>query len=1066
MTVLLRCLLLLGLYLPTMALAATTYSGSEGVRAKLLISNSVSACSNCHNGVTAPDFTSSYSAFSTYATDYHSGSKTAAVQEMIDRTSQTPGSGGFMPDGAASKISSVEMELLSDWYDNEAVDTDDPTVTTAADVTSPGKDFKLTSNSAKFTVHAGVDDSGIDATSYDFDYGTSQSADNTSNTQQVSGSGGDTSTIVISQQLTSLECGTLYYFRVSASNATYSNTDGSWQNATTVACNTSPVIQSTPLSPAGETEDMAITLVIVALDGENDTIAYALNNAPIGMTIDPISGVVSWTPTEGVTTSGTVTVTAKDDGVDGASGDSETFVVSVTAVNDEPEITSSAPTSATEGVPFTYQVDVTDPDDSGDQLIYSLSNEPTGMTIDVVGDGLISWTPANGVNSSGVVSITVEDGKEDGSVPQTQLMSLSIIAVNTAPSITSTAGTAATEDVEYEYELTVTDEDDENNGTDLIFSLGNAPSGMAVSSTGFITWTPSEGQEGASSIQVTVSDGGEDSAASASETFSITVTAVNDPPSITSSAPTSATESVTFSYQVDASDPDDSGDQLSFNLSNEPTSPTAMTIDSDGLVSWTPENGETTSGTVTVTVNDGGEDSAAAANQNFTLAVTAVNTGPTITSTAGTSATEDVLYQYDLSLTDEDDNNNGTDLTFSLSNQPDGMEISDTGEITWTPSEGQGNASSIKVTVSDGGEDDASGDDETFSISVTAVNDAPQITSTAGISAIEDVQFEYQVEVSDPDDSGTNLSYSLSGEPSGMAVSVSGLITWTPSNSDDSSGEVTLTVSDGGEDGAAAAQEVFTVSVIGVNTGPTITSTAPTTANESELYEYTLAVTDADDANNGVDLTYALSNEPDGMSITSVGVISWTPSEGQGNANNIQVSVSDGGENGTAAATETFSIVVTAINDAPQITSSASTSAVENIEYQYQLTVVDSDDTVSELTFSLSNAPSGMSVSSEGLISWTPDNGVLTSGLFTVQVADGGENGAAAASQDITISVTAVNTAPSITSQAATVASEDTLYEYTITVSDSDDSNNGSDISFTLSNAPTGMSKHIHKRCD
>jgi len=1061
--VLLRWLLLLGCYLPIEGWAATTYSGSDGVRSKLLISNSVSACSNCHTG-SPPDFTSSYSAFSTYATVSHSGSKTVAVQAMRDRTSQAPGSGGFMPDGAASQINAAEMLLLTNWKANGAVDTDNPTVNTSASVTSSSKDFKLTSNSAKFTVHANVDDSGIGVTNYDFDYGISQSADNTSASQGVTGSGGGNSTTAISQQLSALECGTLYYFRVSASNTTYSNTNGSWLSATTVACNTSPVIQSTPLNPNNASEDTLFQLDIDALDAEGDSITYALTGEPNGMTIDSNSGVISWTPTEGVTTSGTVTVTAKDDGADGVSGDSESFSLGVIAINDAPQITSTAPTSATERVAFSYQVDVNDPDDSGDQLFYSLSNAPTGMTIDIAGDGLISWTPANGVTSSGVVTITVKDGEEDNAEPDTQLLSLSVIAVNTGPSITSTAaastqGTAATEDLLYQYDLAVTDDDDANNGTGLSFSLSNAPSGMAVSNIGEITWTPTEGQGSASNILVTVSDGGENSAASDSETFSITVTVVNDPPIIISSAPTSATESVGFNYQVTVSDPDDSGDQLSYGLSNAPT---GMSVNSSGLVSWTPANGVSSSGTVTLTVNDGGENSAAPATQNFTLAVTAVNTGPSITSSAatstqGTAATEDLLYQYSLMVTDQDDSNNGTDLSFALTNAPSGMSVSTVGVISWAPSEGQSDASNIKITVSDGGEDAAASDDETFSLTVTMVNDPPQITSSAGISAIEDVQYQYQVMVIDPDDSELQLSYALSAEPSGMVISNGGLITWTPSNADANSGDVTLTVTDGGEDGAAAAQQIFNVNVVSVNTGPSITSTAPTEVNEGELYEYVVMVSDNDDANNGVDLTYALSNEPSGMSVNNVGVISWIPSEGQGDASNIQIAVTDGGENGTVAAVEVFSITVTAINNGPQITSSPSTSALENVEYQYQVIASDSDDALNELSFSLINAPSGMSISISGLISWLPGNGVTTSGLFSVQVADGGENNAAVATQQITISVNAVNTAPAITSLAPTIAREDTLFAYTVTVSDADDSNNGSDIHFTLSNAPTGM---------
>ena len=44
---------------------------------------------------------------------------------------------------------------------------------------------------------------------------------------------------------------------------------------------------------------------------------------------------------------------------------------------------------------------------------YDLMNEPTGMVIDST--GLISWTPLEGIESSGAVTVVVTDGGEDSS---------------------------------------------------------------------------------------------------------------------------------------------------------------------------------------------------------------------------------------------------------------------------------------------------------------------------------------------------------------------------------------------------------------------------------------------------------------------------------------------------------------------------------------------------------------------------------------------------------------------------------------------------------------------------
>ena len=372
------------------------------------------------------------------------------------------------------------------------------------------------------------------------------------------------------------------------------------------------------------------------------------------------------------------------------------------------------------------------------------------------------------------------------------------------------------------------------------------------------------------------------------------------------------------------------------------------------------------------------------ATEVFTITVTPVNDGPIITSTAGTTATEDTLYTYTATVTDPDDANNGTDLTWSLSGAPAGMVVSNTGVVTWTPAEGVTTSGAVTLTVSDGNEDGAVDATEVFTISVTPVNDGPTITSTAGTTATEDTLYTYTATVTDPDDAnnGTDLTWSLSGAPAGMVVSSTGVVTWTPTEGVTTSGAVTLTVSDGNEDGAVDATEVFTITVTPVNDGPTITSTAGTTATEDTLYTYTATVTDPDDANNGTDLTWSLSGAPAGMVVSSTGVVTWTPTEGVTTSGAVTLTVSDGNEDGAVDATEVFTITVTPVNDGPTITSSAGTTATEDTLYTYTATVTDPDDANNgtDLTWSLSGAPAGMVVSSTGVVTWTPTEGVTTSG--------------------------------------------------------------------------------------
>lgn len=74
----------------------------------------------------------------------------------------------------------------------------------------------------------------------------------------------------------------------------------------------SPVFTSTPIAVAKE--GVAYSYAAAATDADGDSIAYSLIAAPAGMAIDPVSGLVSWTPTYKQAGSHGVTIRATDAG--------------------------------------------------------------------------------------------------------------------------------------------------------------------------------------------------------------------------------------------------------------------------------------------------------------------------------------------------------------------------------------------------------------------------------------------------------------------------------------------------------------------------------------------------------------------------------------------------------------------------------------------------------------------------------------------------------------------------------------------------------------------------------
>ncbi len=110
--------------------------------------------------------------------------------------------------------------------------------------------------------------------------------------------------------------------------------------------------------------------------------------------------------------------------------------------------------------------------------------------------------------------------------------------------------------------------------------------------------------------------------AAGTQTFTVVVAAVNNPPTITSTPVQGITAGLVYRYDVRATDPD--GDALTFRLD---TAPAGMTLDALGRVSWATTAANVGVHRVAVTVADG---RSAAVTQSFDLAVVADGQTPRV----------------------------------------------------------------------------------------------------------------------------------------------------------------------------------------------------------------------------------------------------------------------------------------------------------------------------------------------------------------------------------------------------------------------------------------------------
>ena len=185
------------------------------------------------------------------------------------------------------------------------------------------------------------------------------------------------------------------------------------------APNRSPVVTSKARTIA--TLNSPYTYAVTANDADGDPVDFALATAPVGMSIDKTSGVVTWLATEAGKNS--VTVTASD----GRGGRGvQTFTLTARA-NQAPTLAAVADRSVVAGATFRLSVTATDPD--SDALTYGLVQAPTGTTIDSF--GRLVWQ-SNAPPRAEPITVSVTDA---GGLSDTRSFTLTLTPDTQAPNV-------------------------------------------------------------------------------------------------------------------------------------------------------------------------------------------------------------------------------------------------------------------------------------------------------------------------------------------------------------------------------------------------------------------------------------------------------------------------------------------------------------------------------------------------------------------------------------------------------------------------------------------------------
>jgi YD repeat-containing protein len=260
------------------------------------------------------------------------------------------------------------------------------------------------------------------------------------------------------------------------------------------ATNAAPVLLpiSNPTIAAGQ----LLTLPVQAIDPDGDALTYIAGQRPLGASLDPTTGVLSWRP--GLFQAGTysgIELTASDGNLTA----STTISITVTPVNQPPIMVPLAPQSAREGTALQFTLAANDL--NGEMLTYAaVSGMPSGAQFNPA-TGKFLWIPTFDQAGDYTVGFGVTDlaGLGDSIVVQ-----IYVDNVDRAPTL-AVSNHATILGQTLAFALVASDPD---QGTTLSYSAAGMPEGAALnSSTGQFMWTPGPTQAGDYAVSFAVSDG-------------------------------------------------------------------------------------------------------------------------------------------------------------------------------------------------------------------------------------------------------------------------------------------------------------------------------------------------------------------------------------------------------------------------------------------------------------------------------------------------------------------------------------------------------------------------------
>jgi len=803
------------------------------------------------------------------------------------------------------------------------------------------------------------------------------------------------------------------------------------QQDTTLSVSASDgVIQRNDSDPDGD------SLEVSSADGTSAQGGSVSVSADGSFTYDPPSGFTG-------TDSFSYTI------VDGFGG-SDTATVTLDVESQTPDAqaqTVSTPKNTSLGI------DITTSDPNGDTVSYTITSGVSDGTLDCSNVPSCTYTP----DTDFVGTDSFEFEACDNDSPQNcATATVTINVINQAPNaVDDSPSTSEDTDLNIDVRANDTEPDGDALSQPTVTS-GPSNGTTTVETDGTITYSPALNHNGSDSFTYEICDDDATNSRCDTATVTITITAVDDSPTIDAISDQTATEDAEFSLSVTCTDVDTPDEDLSVTATNLPPENVVFTDLGSGQaeLTYTPDFGvvqhpdtQTVFNDVTITCSDTNSST----DELFNLTVDDTNRAPIANDTT-IDMNEDRQAPLELSGGDLD----GDTLEFAIvsGERPSHGTLScnnlpTDGSCTYEPDLNYNGSDSFKFRVNDGF---GGTDTGTYSFDIAPVNDAPTADPQTTSAIDEDRTTAFTITVSGSDVDGDTLTYSLASGVSNGTLDCGNIdsdqtCTYIPDanfNGDDS---FTFEVDDGnGETDTATV----TIPVNPVNDAPTANDVSGNTFQETEV-QINLDVDDVDLNWEGETLSCSTGSTAPSNGTASYNncVLSYTSDDGFVGDETFDYEVCDDGSNGSVLCAEA-SVTITVNNRQP---TAFDLSADLDEDGQVDLTLNGSDPDGDTLTCSKDSGPSHgtATVNNNCTATYEPDTNYNGDDTFDFQVDDG-LGGTDTAT--VSLSITAVNDDPSIQAIADQTTAENSQLTVDVTCTDVDTAS--SNLTVTAANLPSG----------